>query len=715
MREPLVEDALTYLEQVKMEFGDQSHIYNEFLDIIKKFKSQQIDTPTSIERVSKLFQGNKNLILGFNKFLPLGSKIELPMDKAKGEDYYISSLKEAVRGVRKIIDHGDTASGTFPLANPALPQSVVSPAVRIMASPLTKTNTTTVSSSKSLETPSATSSLAMQRLSPAEKHDKGHDVQSELQQVIRAKSFAIKISKFGDSSKQLINFEKIGSSRCVEEVCGNNQMDLQLFLETCTTHTRKTPTSEPSEDLSVDDEINDALLQSIPVAYSDKFRKVGFTKWKSAWYPVLILSPHDLPVRQRLSWQTMFRKHLKGAGPMLHSIIFYGYPDSNTENGLTYGLVKVVHTYEEAVLAQIHELPDTIQCKIEKGRRLDTKEQRMIDGFAILKASLKSDEQNRLRLAVTMTKKKAAEKKKKVVASRKAAAASQTAPQMVEKEKSSDGTVDALQGDEKTSGTKRQRCASNDLEQSHRMTSSTTKRPRIFGPAASASVRRSIVGAQYEKRNKCKISYCANRSVNGGVCKIHDLSSKGKNVTQRKRGTASNKKQTKVNGHTKKKLVNVSLASKAIHERTCKQPKSKDISSKSSPESALMASRSAPAKIPDAALPSNLTPPISVMPAPRPVTVESPSSISQQNRNISHDINPHQYSADLPRDSFHMREMCIHVGCKQFAVHNSVCFNHGAVRKKCINPECNYWAVIAVGSEGWCYKHGRLDKLGLFL
>ena len=34
-----------YLDQVKMEFGDRPHIYNEFLDIMKTFKSQQIDTP----------------------------------------------------------------------------------------------------------------------------------------------------------------------------------------------------------------------------------------------------------------------------------------------------------------------------------------------------------------------------------------------------------------------------------------------------------------------------------------------------------------------------------------------------------------------------------------------------------------------------------------------------------------------------------------------
>ena len=80
MRELRVEDALLYLDQVKMEFGDRPQIYNEFLDIMKTFKTQQIDTPGVIRRVSTLFQGNKKLVLGFNTFLPEGYKIELPMD-----------------------------------------------------------------------------------------------------------------------------------------------------------------------------------------------------------------------------------------------------------------------------------------------------------------------------------------------------------------------------------------------------------------------------------------------------------------------------------------------------------------------------------------------------------------------------------------------------------------------------------------------------------
>lgn len=36
-----VKDALTYLDQVKIQFYDQPDVYNKFLDIMKDFKSQR--------------------------------------------------------------------------------------------------------------------------------------------------------------------------------------------------------------------------------------------------------------------------------------------------------------------------------------------------------------------------------------------------------------------------------------------------------------------------------------------------------------------------------------------------------------------------------------------------------------------------------------------------------------------------------------------------
>jgi paired amphipathic helix protein Sin3a len=77
-----VEDALSYLDQVKYKFGNQPQVYNDFLDIMKEFKSQSIDTPGVIARVSSLFKGHPELIVGFNTFLPPGYKIEVQCNEA---------------------------------------------------------------------------------------------------------------------------------------------------------------------------------------------------------------------------------------------------------------------------------------------------------------------------------------------------------------------------------------------------------------------------------------------------------------------------------------------------------------------------------------------------------------------------------------------------------------------------------------------------------
>ncbi|KAG0944553.1 hypothetical protein G6F57_002257 [Rhizopus arrhizus] len=76
-----VKDALTYLDKVKSKFATQPDIYNRFLDIMKDFKSQLVDTPGVIERVSSLFRGNPTLISGFNTFLPPGYSIDCSIDE----------------------------------------------------------------------------------------------------------------------------------------------------------------------------------------------------------------------------------------------------------------------------------------------------------------------------------------------------------------------------------------------------------------------------------------------------------------------------------------------------------------------------------------------------------------------------------------------------------------------------------------------------------
>ncbi|KAL9657605.1 hypothetical protein ABK040_012685 [Willaertia magna] len=79
-----VQDALMYLDQVKRTFSDKPFIYSKFLEIMKEFKNHVIDTPGVIQKVSELFKGHKELILGFNSFLPPGYKIEFHEEDQTG-------------------------------------------------------------------------------------------------------------------------------------------------------------------------------------------------------------------------------------------------------------------------------------------------------------------------------------------------------------------------------------------------------------------------------------------------------------------------------------------------------------------------------------------------------------------------------------------------------------------------------------------------------
>ena len=63
-------DAFSYLDRVKAEYSNQPEVYNKFLQVMREFKSNVIDANGVIGRVVHLFRGHRDLILGFNAFLP---------------------------------------------------------------------------------------------------------------------------------------------------------------------------------------------------------------------------------------------------------------------------------------------------------------------------------------------------------------------------------------------------------------------------------------------------------------------------------------------------------------------------------------------------------------------------------------------------------------------------------------------------------------------
>jgi paired amphipathic helix protein Sin3a len=73
----VIKDA--FLNKVKLVFQDNKmDIYFEFLQVINDHKAQGIDIRGVVAVVKELFKGHKNLIFGFNAFLPKEYKIKLP-------------------------------------------------------------------------------------------------------------------------------------------------------------------------------------------------------------------------------------------------------------------------------------------------------------------------------------------------------------------------------------------------------------------------------------------------------------------------------------------------------------------------------------------------------------------------------------------------------------------------------------------------------------
>ncbi|GMH01644.1 hypothetical protein Nepgr_003483 [Nepenthes gracilis] len=95
-------DALIYLKNVKEKFCDDKEKYDEFLEVMKDFKAQRIDTTGVSARVKELFKGHRNLILGFNTFLPRGYEITLPLEDEQTPLKKPVEFDEAISFVNKI-------------------------------------------------------------------------------------------------------------------------------------------------------------------------------------------------------------------------------------------------------------------------------------------------------------------------------------------------------------------------------------------------------------------------------------------------------------------------------------------------------------------------------------------------------------------------------------------------------------------------------------
>ncbi|CAH8392179.1 unnamed protein product [Eruca vesicaria subsp. sativa] len=78
-------DVHEYLHTVMNRFHDNRETYDTVAKLLKDVRSARVRYTYCdvISKVTELFKGHRDLILGFNKFLPTGHKITLPKDQTQ--------------------------------------------------------------------------------------------------------------------------------------------------------------------------------------------------------------------------------------------------------------------------------------------------------------------------------------------------------------------------------------------------------------------------------------------------------------------------------------------------------------------------------------------------------------------------------------------------------------------------------------------------------
>jgi len=69
-QQPQIKDAKNFLERVKDAFKNQKGVYDRFVEIMKNFKHDKLNTGGVIHEVQELFGGHEELFVGFQNFLP---------------------------------------------------------------------------------------------------------------------------------------------------------------------------------------------------------------------------------------------------------------------------------------------------------------------------------------------------------------------------------------------------------------------------------------------------------------------------------------------------------------------------------------------------------------------------------------------------------------------------------------------------------------------
>ncbi|CAN7040415.1 unnamed protein product [Brassica rapa subsp. trilocularis] len=96
-------DVRGYLQIVLNRFPDNREIYDKITKLLKDLRLARLRSTYNdvISKVSQLFKEHKDLLLGFNKFLPPGYKITLPKDQTQRRKPEFRDAAEFINKVKE--------------------------------------------------------------------------------------------------------------------------------------------------------------------------------------------------------------------------------------------------------------------------------------------------------------------------------------------------------------------------------------------------------------------------------------------------------------------------------------------------------------------------------------------------------------------------------------------------------------------------------------
>ncbi|KAK7362137.1 hypothetical protein VNO77_04240 [Canavalia gladiata] len=95
-------DAMRFLTTVKDTFQDQVGKFDEFCEVMNNFKAHRIGVVEVRSRAMDIFEGHRDLILEFNKFLPKRYEISLPSENEQPSQKTSIEFQDAMNFVNKI-------------------------------------------------------------------------------------------------------------------------------------------------------------------------------------------------------------------------------------------------------------------------------------------------------------------------------------------------------------------------------------------------------------------------------------------------------------------------------------------------------------------------------------------------------------------------------------------------------------------------------------